>query len=61
MKAKNYLDTQPVKDWTIAKDVEHIFLGTIEIKQRWERINAKEQPIQLTTVPNLKPFNLHLN
>lgn len=61
MRNQNYFDRQPVQDWTIAKDVEQIFLGTIEKHQRWECIKAKEQPVQLTAVANLKPFNTHLN
>lgn len=57
----SYLDKQPIREWKIAEDVEHIFLGTIERQQRWERITAKNQPLQVAAVPNLKPFNIHLN
>lgn len=57
----SYLDKQPIIEWKIAEDVEHIFLGTIERRERWERILAKNQPLQVAAVPNLKPFKIHLN
>jgi len=58
---KNYFQSNPIKDWTIAKDVEHIFLNTIEKKERWQAIKAKNQPVQLVSTrcictQNTNPF-----
>lgn len=61
MKRPHFFDHTPIRDWKIAPEVEHIFIGTIEKQERWQTIKAKNQPIQLTAIPNLKPFKQHLN
>ena len=63
MKKNNYFDhdSNKIKDWTIAKDVEHIFLNTIEKKERWQAIKAKNQPVQLVSTPSVTHFKIDLN
>lgn len=58
-KQKHYLDRFPVKDWTISKDCEHIFLGTPEKKARMELIIKKHNMI--VSGQTIKPFNLNIN
>ena len=45
MKAKHYLKTNPIQNWKIADDVQHLYIGTVERDERWEKIVAKNQPI----------------
>lgn len=35
---ENYFTRNPIQNWKIAEDVEHIFLDNDEKKQRWNRI-----------------------
>lgn len=59
--SNNYFKQNPIKNWNIAKDVEHIFLNTIEKKERWEAIKTKNQPVQLVSTPMVQNFKLDLN
>ena len=59
--SNNYFKQNPIKNWNIAKDVEHIFLNTIEKKERWEAIKAKNQPVQLVSTPMVQNFKIDLN
>lgn len=58
---KNYFQSNPIKNWNIAKDVEHIFLNTIEKKERWQAIKAKNQPVQLVSTPMVQNIKIDLN
>lgn len=61
MRKPNYFTANPVKDWTIAKDCEHIFLNTIEKQQRWQRIKMLNEPIMMVSTPVVNHFKINLN
>lgn len=61
MRKQNYFDRNPIKDWTIAKDCEHIFLNTIEKQQRWQRIKMLNHPIMMASTPLVNHFKINLN
>lgn len=61
MRKSSYFDRNPIKDWTIAKDVEHIFLNTIEKQQRWQRIKLKNEPVMMVSTPLVNHFRINLN
>ena len=57
----NYFKKNPIKNWTIAKDCEHIFLNTIEKQERWQRIKMREEGIVLVSLPTIGHFKQNLN
>jgi hypothetical protein len=60
-KPKHYLETNPIKDWKIAEDVERTFIGTKESAERWEKIVAKNKPIAIVSTPTIANFKQYLN
>lgn len=61
MKRKHFLQTNPIKDWTIAEDVKHLYIGTVERAERWEKIKIENEPTVVITTPIFKPFTLNIN
>lgn len=57
----NYFKRNPIKNWTIAKECQPIFLNTIEKQERWESIKAKNQPVQIVSTPVIQNMKLNLN
>ena len=61
MKAKHYFKTNPIQNWKIADDVEHLYIGTVERAERWEKINLENEPTVVIATPIVKPFTLNIN
>ena len=61
MKAKHYLKTNEIQKWKIAEDVEHLYIGTVERAERWEKIKLENEPTVVIATPIFKPFTLNIN
>lgn len=61
MKAKHYLKTNPIQKWKIADDVQHLYIGTVERAERWEKIKLENEPTVVIATPIVKPFTLNIN
>lgn len=61
MKRKHFLQSNPIKDWKIAEDVQHLFTGTVERAERWEKIKLENEPTVVIATPIVKTFKLNIN
>lgn len=61
MKAKHYLKINEIQKWKIADDVKHLYIGTVERAERWEKIKLENEPTVVIATPIVKPFTLNIN
>lgn len=61
MKQKHFLQSNPIENWKIAEDVEHLYIGTVERSERWEKIKLENEPTVVIATPIVKTFKLNIN
>ena len=58
---ENYYNRNRIQKWKIAEDVKHLYIGTVERAERWEKIKLENEPTVVIATPIVKPFTLNIN
>ena len=58
---ENYYNRNRIQNWKIAEDVQHLYIGTVERAERWEKIKLQNEPMVVIATPIVKPFTLNIN